>query len=212
MFATKGAFLPTTLYDEYFKPELRELRDMVDSRKTGEDLVMSFLCWQLGVSILALREVVVHTRVPFHVWATRNHWADLVTDTLAWIAGGRGGGSSPDPHAGASSLAETSSHWRPQIINACIEHFGMVAAVDLPGAHDPAGASNIWGVRYIGGGGFTRAAVHHPVLVGQHPTGWKIGVLVLVLVLLAARTCSAARGRRSRVAGQTWRWGGGVRH
>ena len=42
--------------------------------------------------------------------------------------------------AGASSLAETSSHWRPQIINACIEHFGMVAAVDLPGAHDPAGA------------------------------------------------------------------------
>lgn len=43
VFVTLGGFLHRRFYEKYFEPELKELRELVDSRLTGEDFLMSLV-------------------------------------------------------------------------------------------------------------------------------------------------------------------------
>merc|ERR1719193_1807230 len=43
VFVTLGGFLHRRFYEKYFQPELKQFRELVDSRMTGEDFLMSLL-------------------------------------------------------------------------------------------------------------------------------------------------------------------------
>jgi len=43
VFVTLGGFLHRRFYEKYFEPEVKELRELVDSRLTGEDFLMSLV-------------------------------------------------------------------------------------------------------------------------------------------------------------------------
>lgn len=87
VFVTKGAFLSTNLFAQYFDAKFDEVRKLVDAHTTGEDMLMSAVCWHLGVHLLPLHYRNLESKL-YHYMFTESEGVQkkdaLSRRTISW--------------------------------------------------------------------------------------------------------------------------------
>lgn len=134
LFVTKGAFLPREAYSYYFHKDYDESRALVDEHTTGEDILMSAMCWHKNIKMLAL-----HSRPSFMEFV---NFASLAFGSQNTV-----------------SLGKRSSKWRPLIISKIVEMMGEIynipdeieSAMAAEVARRSQPVTDLWYVRWFWG-------------------------------------------------------------
>ena len=127
LFATKGAFMSSQLFNRYFAPEFEEVRAIIDSHTTGEDLLMSAVMWQQRVTTVPLHYRNIGSKV-YHFLFTAQEGEEK-----------------------RNTLSRTTEQWRPLIMGAILELLastGQWKSPREPLPADLAQPSDMWHIRW----------------------------------------------------------------
>lgn len=97
IFVTKGAFLPRWVYSAYFNKKYAAMRAIADQYTTGEDIVMSAICWQEGIRLIPLHYQNMVPKIWNYLFSNEEH--------------------SQKKHA----LSRRTLHYRPKVTSVAIE-------------------------------------------------------------------------------------------
>ena len=97
LFVTKGAFLHKNIFNSYFKSDYDVPRALADAHTTGEDLLMSAVCWQEGVRMVPVHYRNLMSKLTHFMFTEENGKQKEV------------------------SLSKRTSSWRPLIMSSIIE-------------------------------------------------------------------------------------------
>jgi len=133
IFVTKGAFLPHTVYEEYFDKKWSDMRDLVDEHTTGEDILMSGVCWQNKIRLVPAHYHNIFSKF-YHMFEEKRLKHDHI------------------------SLSQRTKQWRPLVLSRLIETLLNINEWDNVSEIPPSFAymSDLWQVNWWNGFSDTR--------------------------------------------------------